>query len=77
VVNDLALRHERLRARELQLAALSPLAILERGYSVTWLEGAREVVRSIGQVERGSRTRTRVTDGVIVGVVDSIERTSA
>jgi exodeoxyribonuclease VII large subunit len=77
VVNDLALRHERLRARELQLAALSPLAILERGYSVTWLEDAREVVRSIGQVERGSRTRTKVTDGVIVGVVDSIERTSA
>ncbi|HLZ07585.1 MAG TPA: exodeoxyribonuclease VII large subunit [Chloroflexota bacterium] len=77
VVHDLALRRERLTARELQLDALSPLAILDRGYSVTWLEESGEVVRHVGQVDTGSRLRTRVTDGIVTGVVESSERTLA
>ena len=42
--------------------ALNPLAILNRGYSVT-LDRAGRVVHSVRAVRPGDRIRTRVTDG--------------
>lgn len=48
--------------RAAQLTALNPLAILNRGYSVT-LDRAGRVVHSVRAVRPGDRIRTRVTDG--------------
>ena len=46
-----------------RLDALSPLAVLERGYSVVSHEGG--LVRAVGDVASGQRVDIRVSDGVI------------
>src|SRR5438045_3787247 len=46
------------------LAVLGPDATLRRGYSVT-TDANGELIRSVTQVKRGDRLRTRVTDGTI------------
>jgi exodeoxyribonuclease VII large subunit len=61
--HGLAVKTERLRARELQLQALDPKAILRRGYSVTWRADTRSVVTDPDQVQPGDRVVTRVADG--------------
>jgi exodeoxyribonuclease VII large subunit len=48
-----------------QLQALSPQAVLRRGYSITTLKKGGAVVRSIAQVKPGDVLTTRVTDGGI------------
>jgi len=59
-----------LRARALQLSALDPLAILRRGYSVTYDSGTGRAVTSIEQVRPGNRLRTRVADGTFESTVE-------
>jgi exodeoxyribonuclease VII large subunit len=50
------------QALEAQLRALSPLAVLERGYAlVLGVDGA--VIRSASQVAKSDRVRTRLSDG--------------
>lgn len=60
--------HE-LRRLETQLRALSPMAVLERGYSITYDAETGGIVRSIAGVKVGRSLRTRVTDGDIVSDV--------
>ena len=60
--------HE-LRRLETQLRALSPLAVLERGYSITYDAETGGIVRSTADVKVGRSLRTRVTDGDIVSDV--------
>jgi exodeoxyribonuclease VII large subunit len=55
-------QRERLEALARQLQAVSPTAILDRGYSVTTDEEGR-VIRSTGDVAEGQAIRTRVADG--------------
>jgi len=67
------LRVERLRARvaayERQLELLSPLAVLERGYSLTrTAEG--KLVRAVSDVTAGDRLVTRVKDGSFNSVAE-------
>jgi exodeoxyribonuclease VII large subunit len=62
-LHHVQLFEERLRARELQLAALDPLAILRRGYGLTWQAESGAVVRGLGDVHVGMALRTRVVDG--------------
>ncbi|MCL5110650.1 MAG: exodeoxyribonuclease VII large subunit [Chloroflexi bacterium] len=59
----LALRREKARSAGLQLQALSPLAVLRRGYSICWLLPAGEPVRSKAQVEPGDSLAVQVIDG--------------
>ena len=54
----------RLERDEVQLQALNPLAVLSRGYSVTFGSDGR-VVRSVRATRPGDRLRTRVSDGTI------------
>jgi len=61
----------RLQAMAATQAALSPLAVLARGYSVTQSEDGR-VVRSIDQVAPGVALRTRVGDGEILSTADAV-----
>lgn len=45
-----------------QLRAMNPLAVLERGYSVTLDRGGR-LIRTVRALQAGDRIRTRVADG--------------
>lgn len=58
----LKLHHTRLDGLVQQLAALNPLAILERGYAVVTQPNG-EVVRRVGQVSVGDALTVRVSDG--------------
>jgi exodeoxyribonuclease VII large subunit len=59
----------RLGALDAQLHALSPLAVLDRGYALVLTE-AGHVVRSAAQVVPGDRVTTRVADGAFVSRVE-------
>jgi exodeoxyribonuclease VII large subunit len=55
--------------QETALRTLSPLAVLERGYSLTTrADGA--VVRAAADVAAGDRIKTRVADGELISVVE-------
>jgi exodeoxyribonuclease VII large subunit len=54
---------QELKRLRTQLAALNPLAVLERGYSVT-SDSKGRIVRSADSLSRGERVTTRVARGV-------------
>jgi exodeoxyribonuclease VII large subunit len=57
-----------------RLEDLSPLAILARGYSATFAEDGRTVVKSTSQVRAGDRIRVRVSDGrILANVTETVE----
>jgi exodeoxyribonuclease VII large subunit len=58
----LAVCRENIRRVESQLRALNPMAVLERGYSITW-NAAGDVIRSAADVAAGERVRTTVARG--------------
>ena len=55
-----------------KLEALSPYAVLQRGYSLTETDKG-QVIRSISQVEPGSRLVTHVADGTVVSTAQEIQ----
>lgn len=57
-----------LRELRSMLSALSPYAVLERGYSLT-TDGDGNVVRNASSVKPGDRLTTRLAEGVIVSEV--------
>jgi exodeoxyribonuclease VII large subunit len=63
-------RHERLNAMEGQLRALSPEAVLKRGYSITSLKKSGKLVRAAAQVKTGDRLITRFADGTVESVAE-------
>ncbi len=56
------------------LNALSPLNVLERGYSITQRAESDQVVRHTGDVNVGDVIATRIGDGRIISTVDSLEQ---
>ena len=58
----------RLAGLSRELAAVSPIAVLERGYSVT-LDAKGKAVRSIEDLTSGDVIETRLTDGSVRSVV--------
>ena len=60
---------ERLVSRRLQLAALSPFAILARGYAIVRKDG--HPVVSVQQVAPGERVHVRVSDGEFAASVSA------
>ncbi len=59
----LGLHRSRLAGLEARLAALSPMATLERGYAIVRQAASGDVVRSTGQVRAGDALAIRVHDG--------------
>jgi exodeoxyribonuclease VII large subunit len=55
-----------------RLRALSPLAVLERGYSITFNESDGKIVKNAATLKYGNRVETRVHKGRITSVVDKI-----
>jgi exodeoxyribonuclease VII large subunit len=69
-----AVQRERRRARvdalERELRAVSPEAVLRRGYSVTTLKKDGTLVRNAAQIKGGERLVTRLADGVVESVAE-------
>jgi exodeoxyribonuclease VII large subunit len=63
-------QHRRLDRLGSQLDALSPLRVLERGYSVARDESGR-VLRRVGDFAVGSEFSLRVADGEVPARVES------
>jgi len=63
----------RLREAAGKLEALSPVAILARGYSITRLESTGEILRDARQAKAGDRLRTRLGQGELPSRVERDE----
>ncbi len=62
---------DRVAAVAARLESLSPLNVLQRGYSLTRLAGGRTLIRDASEVSPGDRLVTRVAGGEIVSRVES------
>ena len=69
----LAMRRASLAGLQARLAALSPLATLERGYAVVRREDSGAIVRSVAQVDAGDALLIQVHDGQFGAVTRSDE----
>ncbi len=63
----------RLRPAMAQLNALSPLAILSRGYALAWKLPGNTLVRTTGDVAEQDELRIQVGQGALRATVTSIE----
>ena len=63
----------RLQSLDARLRALSPLAVLDRGFAL--VQGADGVlIRSTVQIVRGDRITTRLSDGIFVSQIESVAK---
>jgi exodeoxyribonuclease VII large subunit len=65
-----ALRRARTRALGIELQALSPLAVLERGFAIVWRTRGRQAVTRTEQVQGGDRLTVQVSNGQFGAVVE-------
>jgi len=56
-----------------KLEALSPLATLDRGYSICFREGTPEIIRDVRQVDKGDRLRIRFSRGAATSTIDATD----
>jgi exodeoxyribonuclease VII large subunit len=63
----------RLQSAAAAIHALSPLATIGRGYSVTQRKTDDRIVTSVGDVSVGDKIVTRLKDGRIIGLIETIE----
>lgn len=66
-------QRQRLDAMTAQLESLSPLNVLARGFSLTTSASARNLLRSVDQVQLGERIVTRLHHGQLTSRVESKE----
>jgi exodeoxyribonuclease VII large subunit len=71
---EAATRVQQIKGLERQLAAYNPLAVLQRGYSITFTAGGR-VVRAANEVKPGDRVRTRLGRGEFGAEVRQVKET--
>jgi exodeoxyribonuclease VII large subunit len=67
---DLKRRRELLARQAGRLEALSPLAVLRRGYSLTFRDDEAAPLRSVAGLRKGDRLRTRLADETIYSRVE-------
>ena len=63
-------RMARIVTLDTQLRALSPEAVLKRGYSMTTLKKSGKLVRAALQVKTGDRLITRFADGTVESIAE-------
>lgn len=69
---DLDARRHRLARLAAGLEALSPLAVLARGYSLTFADDSEVPLRSPKDLRPGDRIRTRLAEGTLVSRVEEV-----
>ena len=65
-------KRQSVRRLEVQLRALSPLAVLDRGYSLTQTADG-EVVRDVDRLKKGDMLKTRFAKGTVISEVKKKE----
>ena len=71
--NNFDMHRNRLSLALARLDALSPLKILERGYSVSRNADSGSLVASVGDLSVGERIETVLVDGTAISVVESVK----
>ena len=66
----LAPQHE-LAALVARLEALSPLAVLSRGYAIAFSERTSRALRSVNDAAPGDRVRLRLADGELSARIET------
>ncbi|MSR78281.1 MAG: exodeoxyribonuclease VII large subunit [Candidatus Omnitrophica bacterium] len=69
----IASRGQRLDTEMGKLEALSPLAILRRGYSITTMDEDGALIRRASSLKIGQRIRTRLAEGIVHSEVRKVE----
>jgi exodeoxyribonuclease VII large subunit len=72
----LQLRSAKLEAAARQLEAVSPQAVLRRGYTITFRKGGRVPLRSSADLKPGDKLLTRFADGEVQSIVDDSRQLS-
>ena len=72
-VNRLETEKVHLEGLFYQLTALSPLAVLKRGYSITTLFETQKVLFGTQGLKKGDRVKTKLSQGAFVSEVQEIE----
>jgi exodeoxyribonuclease VII large subunit len=67
---------EQLRSLSRQLDLQSPLKVIERGYSITKVQGKGTSLRQVFNVAKGDIITTQLTDGEILSKVLDIKKLS-
>lgn len=70
--HSLELAAERSNSLIQRLGALSPLAILSRGYSLSMLLPGKEIIKNISQVKRGDKLETVLHQGSLISIVEEV-----
>jgi len=73
IQRQLVVRQQRLSEISRAAQALSPLSVLERGYSLTTLQGTSKPLRAASEVSPGQTIKTRLSEGVIVSRVEATD----
>lgn len=60
-----------------RLEALSPLAVLARGYAVARTSPGKKVLRSVADIGVGGRMETIIPDGSLISSVEEIQKSSS
>ena len=68
----IALKKETLYGVTAKLDSLSPLAILSRGYSITYKLPARSVVKSSSEVQKGDKVDVKLHEGNMICIVEGV-----
>jgi exodeoxyribonuclease VII large subunit len=71
ITRSLGQRRSELAQLGAQMAALSPLAVLDRGYAM--VHAGETIVRAASQVTSGERLRVRLASGTLEVIVDEVE----
>lgn len=70
--NLFGLKKEKFRTVIAKLDALSPLAILQRGYSVCFQHPSRKVIKNTSEVSAGDKVEVKLSDGEIICEVERV-----
>jgi len=77
IKHKVELYEERIKKDSQRLGSLSPLAIIERGYSICRKIPGREIIRRLNQVEVGTEIEIIISDGKILSKVRKKEAVSS
>jgi len=72
VLRAVALKQAEYKEKAAALGALSPLAVLSRGYGVSYREDGR-LIKSAKDVKAGDKIKNELSDGVVYATVNGTE----
>ncbi len=68
----MSVKTERFQKDVSMLEALSPLKVLTRGYSITFVN--EEILSSVKEIHEGDQIKTRLKDGEVISTINSVKK---